>query len=162
MHCVYTNCLAYVPVYFLAALNAILYSNYVLFGKSDAYNYGFSKPTISELFRCMIFGGQNTNHIKPIHVESQNTATKKRSADRSDSELDLELLKPIEYMLQNSTATARMDNDHLEFPFSESGRYAKKTLVEACSDGQAALLNGANTNAQDGGKSSALMYSELF
>jgi hypothetical protein len=136
-------------------MNVILYNNYILFGKSEAYNCGFTPLTISELLKCLLFGGNGTNFMRPIHVASQNVANKSiKMTEGIALEPEVGAEKPIEYMKRHSTT--RMDEDHLEFPFSEKGRYPKKTLAEACSDANAASVDDGDDNVTDSVNSSGV------
>eukprot|EP00804_Cyclotella_cryptica_P011642 CCRYP_017541-RA/>CCRYP_017541-RA protein AED:0.05 eAED:0.05 QI:693/1/1/1/1/0.87/8/165/965 len=154
MHCVYTNSLAYVPVYLLIWMNVVLYNNYIFFGKSEQYNCGFTPLTVSELLKSFLFGGPGTNYMRPIHVVSQNAANKSMKVNEGIAlEPEARLKKPLEYMQRHSTA--RLDDDHLEFPFSEKGRYPKKTLAEACCDANATVDDDDN-NDTDGVNSSGV------
>lgn len=134
MHCVYMNSIKYVPVYVLALLNALLVNNYVYFGKSEEYNAGFSPVTASELFMAVLFGGAGTKRIRPIQVVPKSEVA---HSMRDQLDTDNPLRQSAEIMKGTGII---LDGDHLEFPFSEKGRYAKKSLSEACVDSAAMFL----------------------
>ena len=131
MHCVYTNSFHYVPVYIVLGIIAVLLENYQSFAMNRNRNAGFTPITIPEMMRALILGGPNSNYIQPISITPQAEIMKSLRG-KSEDELDQEA---IDQVLDG--AGIRMDGDHLEFPFSEAGRYPKKTLAEACVDAKA-------------------------
>lgn len=137
MHCVYQNSFKFVPVYSTLAIIALLIRNYFEYGINDEFNFGFSPITLSETVRVLLYGGPGTKYIKPIKVERKADSTTKGST--SEDELDNDVLEDMFSNTGNNKF--RMDSDHLEFPFSESGRYSKKTLSEACVDSSAILAD---------------------
>mmetsp|Transcript_9560 Transcript_9560/g.15843 ORF Transcript_9560/g.15843 Transcript_9560/m.15843 type:complete len:532 (+) Transcript_9560:89-1684(+) len=147
MHCVYSNSFHYVPVYFLLAIIVILVENYLTFAMNRNVNAGFTPITIVEMMRALILGGPNSSYIQPITVMPQAEIVKSIRG-KSDDELDQAAL--TDQVLDG--AGIRMDGDHLEFPFSEAGRYPKKTLAEGCVD--ASALFDDNDDDDDDGKSS--------
>mmetsp|Transcript_19924 Transcript_19924/g.41899 ORF Transcript_19924/g.41899 Transcript_19924/m.41899 type:complete len:1150 (+) Transcript_19924:42-3491(+) len=128
MHCVYSNSVVYVPAYFVAGVNAILLKNYLYFGKDD-YNAGFTPITISEMLLGLILGGDHSSYIKSVQVSRKIQKSKLASGEERC------LLGESSEVLKGGGI--RMDDDHLEFPFSEKGKYPKKTLSEACVDASA-------------------------
>jgi hypothetical protein len=168
MHCVYTNSLAYVPVYLLLGLNTLLYSNYCAFVIDDGLHAGFAPVTFLELFKCLFFGGDKTNYLRAIDVASHDMIQKSsNSASYPDSDERSNTLRPIDHMITNSSV--KVDEDHAgkhyfryseinlspfliiplskEFPFSEKNRYPKKNLAEACSDAQNCFLDEDDSEA---------------
>jgi hypothetical protein len=141
MHVVYSNSLARVPVYFVVGINAFLLRNYVKYGvgKASEYpHYGFTPIKLSELVNVLLFGGAGTRYLKPITVTPSTLAAAKSKP--SFDELDGD----EQYMLQqaaNGVGVIRMDGDHLEFPFSEAGRYPKTTHLEAMGDAAALFID---------------------
>lgn len=132
MHCVYSNSLHYVPVYFVAGIISILLDNYQTFAMNRNRNAGFTPITISEMTKALFLGGPNSHFIQPISIMPQ-AEIEKSLRSKSDDELDQEEL--TDKVL--SGAGIRLDGDHVEFPFSERGRYPKKTLAEGCVDASA-------------------------
>ena len=157
MHCVYTNSMSYVPVYVLLGLNALLYSNYRTFVKSEDYHGGFAPLTFSELFKCILLGNDTTTYLGPIRVESPGTTQKISRSNRYVDDNVNSLQNPLDYMLQNSSS--RIDQDHVEFPFSTRGRYPKPHLAEACSDAQNVFIDDSDETG--GLKSSRLASKSL-
>jgi hypothetical protein len=134
MHCVYTS-IAYVPVHLLIAMNLVLYSNYQHFVKGADFTAGFPPLTVSELLKCILFGDETTNYLKPMNVASRDTSIK--SSKNTP-------MRPVDYMVQHSSI--RVDEDHVEFPYSQRARYPKATLAEACWDAQDILLDQIDSN----------------
>jgi hypothetical protein len=134
MHCVYTS-IAYVPVHLLIAMNLVLYSNYQHFVKGADFTAGFPPLTVSELLKCILFGDETTNYLKPMNVASRDTSIK--SSKNTP-------MRPVDYMVQHSSI--RVDEDHVEFPCSQRARYPKATLAEACWDAQDILLDQIDSN----------------
>ena len=122
--------MAYVPVYIVAGVLALLLRNYIKYGIDEDFHFGFSPITLKEVFKVLLFGGPGTNIIKPIKVGTR--ATKTTRGYNEDDESDMNLHESV-----FKGEGFKMDGDHMEFPFSESGRYAKKTLAEACVDASA-------------------------
>jgi hypothetical protein len=108
MHCIYTNSLAYVPVYLLLGLNALLFSNYLAFVTNDEFHAGFAPVTFSELLKCLLFGGDNTKYLGAIDVASHDMIQK--SSARHDDEQSANTLKPVDYMIQSSSV--KINEDH--------------------------------------------------
>jgi len=141
MHVVYSNSLAYVPVYFVAGIIAFLLRNYMKYGvgqESQYPHFGFFPITLSELANVLLFGGPGTSYMKPLIVTASTLA-----AARSKSSFD-ELDGDDQGMLQQAASgvgIARMDGDHMEFPFSQAGRYPKRTHLEAMGDAAALFLD---------------------
>ncbi len=131
MHCVYSNSVAYVPAYFVSGIIAILLKNYSYFGR-EGYHVGFTPITITEMLFGLILGSDHSSYIKPVQVSRKFS----KSASISDDQRCL--LQESTEVLKGSGI--RMDDDHLEFPFSEKGRYPKKTLSEACVDASAQFV----------------------
>lgn len=129
----YSNSMAFVPVYIVAGVISLLLSNYEHFGKDEDFNGGFTPITISELFLSLVFGRDNTRYIKPIHVERKGNQAQSSRGEEQEC-----LMQQSVQVL--SGGGVRMDGDHLEFPFSEKGRYPKKTLSEACVDANSMFL----------------------
>jgi len=127
MHCVYSNSFHYVPVYLIAGIITILLENYKTFAMNRNRNVGFIPITMSEIMQVLLFGGPGTKYITPISVTPQVKIAKSLRG-RSDDELDQDEL--TDTIL--SGGCIRLDGDHVEFPFSEAGRYPKKTLAEGC------------------------------
>mmetsp|Transcript_20137 Transcript_20137/g.34306 ORF Transcript_20137/g.34306 Transcript_20137/m.34306 type:complete len:738 (+) Transcript_20137:1222-3435(+) len=145
MHCVYSNSLHYVPVYFILGIIIILVENYQTFAMNRNTNAGFIPITIPEMMKALILGGPNSSYIQPISIMPQAEIAK--SLNKSEDELDQAAL--TDQVLDG--AGIRMDGDHLEFPFSEAGRYPKKTLAEACVDASTLF---EDDDDDDDGKSS--------
>lgn len=123
MHCVFVNSMAYVPVYFVAGIVLLLLRNYYKYG-GEKFNAGFAPITLFELVNVMLYGGPGTKHIKPIAVSSQSELTFDDAWTASDF----------------GVGGYKLDGDHMEFPFSEARRHAKKSLSEACVDASAMFL----------------------
>ena len=132
MHCVYHNSFKFVPVYSTLAIISLLVKNYFEYGVNDEFNFGFSPITLSETVRVLLYGGPGTKYIKPIKVERKADSRPATKGSTSEDELDNDVLEDV--FSNTGCNRFRMDSDHLEFPFSESGRYSKKTLSEACVD----------------------------
>mmetsp|Transcript_26725 Transcript_26725/g.57465 ORF Transcript_26725/g.57465 Transcript_26725/m.57465 type:complete len:1125 (-) Transcript_26725:1193-4567(-) len=154
MHCVYSNSMAYVPVYFVAGIIALLLANYIKYGVDEEFNFGFTPITIKETIQVLLFGGPNTKYIKPLEVTRQCDLAK--TARNSQDELDDDIMHQSQSVFSTGGGF-QMDGDHMEFPFSEAGRYAKKTLSEACVDAST-LFNedDEEENSQPSGKFSSL------
>ena len=135
MHCVYQNSFKFVPVYSTIAIISLLIRNYFEFGINDGFNFGFSPITLSETVRVLLYGGPGTKYIKPLKVERKADSRPSIRGSTSGDELDNDAV--LEDVFSNASNNFRMDSDHLEFPFSESGRYSKNTLSEACVDASA-------------------------
>jgi len=138
MHCVYMNSMAYVPVYLVAGIIAVLFRNYVKYGMDEEFNFGFTPITISEMIKVLLYGGPNTNYIKPIKVTRRVDAMK--TTRNSRDELDENAEDVIHQSIFDDGVGSRefpMDGDHMEFPFSEAGRYVKASLAKACVDASA-------------------------
>lgn len=133
MHCVYQNSMAYVPVYIVAGILALLVRNYYKYGIDKDFHFGFTPITMKEIFQVLLYGGPGTKFIKPINVGRQSDEAK--AARASFDEIDGDDMNLHESVFKGGGF--KMDGDHMEFPFSESGRYAKKTLSEACVDANA-------------------------
>lgn len=86
MHCVYSNSMAYIPVYFVAGIIALLMTNYIQYGADEDFNFGFTPVTIQETFKVLMFGGPGTRYIKPIKVTTQSDLPK--TSRGSHDELD--------------------------------------------------------------------------
>lgn len=139
MHCVYSNSMAYVPAYLVLGLNLLLHSNYHAFNKNNDFNAGFAPLTFTELLKCLLFGNDTTNYLKHMDIASYDVIQKSFRSNRSGDIDTNTTQKPMDYMIESSTV--RVDEDHVEFPFSASGRYAKSHLAEACSDAQNVFLD---------------------
>ncbi len=153
MHCVYSNSLHYVPVYFVLGIIVVLVENYHTFVMDRNINAGFTPITISEMMRALILGGPNSSCIQPTSITPQAEIVKSLRG-KSDDELDQVAL--IDQVLEG--AGIRLDGDHLEFPFSEAGRYPKKTLAEGCVDASALFDDG---DEDDDSKSSGKLACEF-
>lgn len=82
----------------------------------------------------LLCGGPGTKFIKPIQVKCQCDTAKTLTQDAdTDDLLPDESYHPV----FNSGENARMDLDHMEFPFSDGQHYPKKKLAEACVDSAA-------------------------
>merc|ERR1719401_664439 len=123
MRCVYINSMACVPLYFAIFILIILLRNYRMYGVDEEFNCGFTPITISEVFHVLFRGGPNTKFIKPIRRKAHSIFGK----DDEDGVQEI-----TETVFQKGVGFWQMDGDHVEFPFSEAGRYPKKTLAEAC------------------------------
>ncbi|KAL7551869.1 hypothetical protein ACHAWF_015087 [Thalassiosira exigua] len=145
MHCVYSNSMAYVPVYFVAGIIALLMRNYFKYGVDQDFHFGFSPITVTEMLKVLLWGGEGTKYIKPIKVARQNDSKSLSGLDEPDGENE-------DLMTQSvfSGVGFRMDGDHMEFPFSEAGRHPKKTLSEACVDASAMFLEDDDEQAPPG------------
>ncbi len=154
MHCVYSNSFHYVPVYIVLGIIAILFENYHTFAMNRNMNAGFTPITISEIVCALILGGPNSKYIQPMSITPQAEIVKSL---RSGSEDELDQAALTDQVLEG--AGIRVDGDHLEFPFSEAGRYPKKTLAEACVD--ASTLFEEDDDADDG-KPSGKFASEFL
>ncbi len=130
MHCVYSNSLHYVPVYFVLGIIVVLVENYHTFAMNRNINAGFTPISIPEMMRALVLGGSSC--FQPISITPQAEIAKSLK-NKSDDELDEAVL--TDQVLDG--AGIRLDGDHLEFPFSEAGRYPKKTLAEGCVDASA-------------------------
>lgn len=126
MHCVYMNSCAYVLVYFVAGIVVLLLRNYNKYAANEKFNAGFTPITLSEMVRVLLWGGKGTNYIKPIAISSLYDMTFDDAGTACESVF--------------TVGGYKMDCDHMEFPFSEACRYAKKTLSEACVDASAMFL----------------------
>ena len=114
MHVVYSNSLAYVPVYFVAGIIAFLLRNYMKYGvgqESQYPHFGFLHIKLSELVYVLLFGGPGTSYMKPLIQQAPGVSV------------------------------VYMDGDHLEFPCSQAGRYPKRTYLEAMGDAGTLFLN---------------------
>ncbi len=137
----YSNSLAYVPVYFVAGIVAFLLRNYMKYGvgqESQYPHFGFLPINCSELINVLLFGGPGTSYMKPLIVTASTLA-----AARSKSSFD-ELDGDDQGMLKQAASgvgIVLMDGDHMEFPFSQAGRYPKKTHLEAMGDAAALFLD---------------------
>lgn len=136
MHCVWMDSMAYCPVYFVAGILALLINNYIQYGIDEDFNFGFSQITMSELLKVLIWGGPGTKYIKPIKVTRHSDLAKTARVDSSDA-LDEDGEDALAQNVFSGSGCFKMDGDHMEFPFSEAGRYPKKTLSEACVDASA-------------------------
>lgn len=154
MHCVYTNSLAYVPVYFLIGINVLMYNNHQAFVENDEHTFGFTPPTLPELLKCLFFGGDTTKYLKPAQIDKHDAILNSRLF-RQQSVRNLNVTQnPVEFVIQNSTI--RIDDDHVEFPFSEKGRYPRTTLAEACSGTKKVLVKKNESGSVDSALSSKL------
>ena len=124
MHCVYCNSLHYVPVYFVVAIIVILVENYYTFAMNAKMNAGFTPITVSEMMRALFLGGPKSSYIRPVSVSAKSLRGK------SYDEIDEAML--TDQVLDGNGI--QVDGDHVEFPFSEAGRYPKRTLAESCVD----------------------------
>ena len=145
MHCVYTNSIAYVPCYFMLGIISLLLRNYKKYGMGANYHFGFTPVTLKEVFQVLLRGGPGTKIIKPINVDRQTDLAKKASAGGHEADMDLH-----ESIFQSGGT--QMDGDHMEFPFSEKGRYRKKTLSEACVDASAIFDEDEEGEQKSSGK----------
>ena len=145
MHCVYTNSIAYVPCYFMLGIISLLLRNYKKYGMGANYHFGFTPVTLKEVFQVLLRGGPGTKIIKPINVDRQTDLAKKASAGGHEADMDLH-----ESIFQGGGT--QMDGDHMEFPFSEKGRYRKKTLSEACVDASAIFDEDEEGEQKSSGK----------
>ena len=150
MHCVYSNSMAYIPVYLVASLIALLLRNYFKYGVDEEFNFGFTPITLSEIFHVLLFGGPNTKYIKPIKVTSKNDLAKATS--NSHDELDGNEEDIMHQSVFDSGVEFHRDRDHMEFPFSEADRYAKKSLAEACVDATTMFQEDDDEDTKPSGK----------
>lgn len=154
MHCVYSNSMSYVPVYFVAGIIASLLTNYVKYGVDEEFNFGFTPITIKETAQVLLFGGPKTRYIKPLSVRRFDPArTARGSQDEPDDE---DSWQKSQRDVFYKGGGFRMDGDHMEFPFSEAGRYSKKTLAEACVDASAMFLEDEDEDPQSPGRFSSI------
>jgi len=154
MHCVYSNSMAYIPVYLVASIIALLLRNYFKYGVDEEFNFGFTPITLSEIFRVLLFGGPNTKYIKPIKVTSKNDSAK--TTINSHDELDGNEEDIMHQSVFDSGVEFHMDRDHMEFPFSEADRYAKKSLAEACVDATTMFQEDDEEDTKPSGKFASL------
>jgi hypothetical protein len=140
MHCVYTNSMAYVPAYFVAGILSLLMRNYFTYGVNDQFNFGFKPITVTEMFKVLLYGGKGTKFIKPIKVVRKSDVTRTIRSASSADELDSTDEDELHQSVFEGGGGFQMDGDHMEFPFSQAGRYAKKTLAEGCVDASAMFL----------------------
>lgn len=155
MHCVSSNSMAYVPVYFVIGIIALLLRNYFKYGVDEEFNFGFHPITLAEMFKVLLYGGLGTKIIKPIHVTRKTEKTMKATSnDELEGAEDEDLMH--QSVFDGGGGGFRMDGDHMEFPFSESGRYPKKTLSEACVDSSAIF---AEDDDEDGGSEKRSKFS---
>jgi len=144
MHCVYSNSMAYVPVYVVAGILAFLVRNYYKYGVNEEFNFGFAPITITEMIRVLLYGGPNTKYIKPIKVARKNVSPK--STNGNKDELDVSDDDIIDHSLFDNASGFDFGADHMEFPFSEGDRYSAKTLKEACVDASALFQEDDDDN----------------
>jgi len=144
MHCVYSNSMAYVPVYVVAGILAFLVRNYYKYGVNEEFNFGFAPITITEMIRVLLYGGPNTKYIKPIKVARKNVSPK--STNGNKDELDVSDDDIIDHSLFDNASGFDFGADHMDFPFSEGDRYSKKTLKEACVDASALFQEDDDDN----------------
>lgn len=138
----------------MAGLISLLLTNYRNYGIDKDFNFGFSQITISELVKVLLRGGPGTKYIKPLQVTRKSGAAKtSQSQDELDGTEDDMLAQTV-----FSGEGFRMDGDHMEFPFSEAGRYAKRTLSEACVDASAMFLEDDDDEPKTNGKFSCKWF----
>lgn len=113
MHSVYTNSMAYVPVYLVAGIIAILVNFYFKYGIDEEFNFGFTPITMAEVFKVLLFGGPNTRYIKPIKVTRHcDLAKTARSSSKDELDGDDDLM--TQSLSVFSGGGFEMDGDHME------------------------------------------------
>jgi hypothetical protein len=142
MRVVYSNSLFYVPVYFVVGIIAVLLRNYTKYGgggESGFPHFGFAPIKVSELVKVLLFGGPGTCFIKPLIATPSSLPAAVPKFQSSFDGLDGNESSMLQ-LSANGVGIIRMDGDHMEFPFSQSGRYPKRTHVEAMVGGKAAAI----------------------
>jgi hypothetical protein len=82
-------------------------------GQESQYpHFGFLPIKLSELVYVLLFGGPGTSYMKPLMQQAAG-----------------------------GVGVVLMDGDHLEFPFSQAGRYPKRTHLEAMGDAATLFLD---------------------
>ena len=109
----YTNSMAYVPVYLVAGIIAILVNFYFKYGIDEEFNFGFTPITMAEVFKVLLFGGPNTRYIKPIKVTRHcDLAKTARSSSKDELDGDDDLM--TQSLSVFSGGGFEMDGDHME------------------------------------------------
>ena len=142
MRVVFSNSMFCVPVYFVIGIIIVLLKNYIKYGAGEDSgfpHFGFTPIKVSELVKVLLFGGPGTCYIKPLIASPTSLPVAGSKFKSSFDELDGNENSMLQ-LSATGVGIIRMDGDHMEFPFSQSGRYPKRTQLESMVGGKAAAI----------------------
>lgn len=147
MHAVYANAFSLVPAYAVVYLLLLLMRSYVRHGIDAPGQRGFVPPSWEEMFMALLNRDPKHKAIEPLDfgLRPLSLARRHTSDTLGEATFDAEMLdyritthepkgkglfKMLGFLPDRSMACMTVEEDHLEFPFSNGTDYPKFTVKE--------------------------------